>query len=211
MVKSQVETVLGAIDAEDIGITLPHEHVVMDVSYYTTPPTTDEEHERYHAPITMENLSWLRHNIYKSKVNVSMYKEEQAVITDLKIFKRAGGSTVVENTVIGINRDVAKMVNISKLSGVHMVCGTGYFVDPTVPQDMKSASTEQLTEVHYINTNIVTISINDTRPCNAWMHLANIRQKHNNWTYRPSNLIQLANFITVCDDSFCSIIIFVEF
>ena len=147
MVKSQVETVLGAVDAEDLGITLPHEHVTMDVSYHTTLPTTDEERERYYAPITMENLSWLRHNIYKSKVNVSIYNEQEAVITDLKAFKKVGGATVVENTVIGINRDIAKMVNISKSSGVHLVCGTGYFVDPTVPGEVKSASVEQLAEI----------------------------------------------------------------
>jgi phosphotriesterase-related protein len=147
MAKSQVEAVLGAIDAKDLGITLPHEHVVMDVSYYTTPPTTDEERERYNAPITMQNLNWLRHNLYKSKVNVSIYNEQEAVITDLKIFKQTGGATVVENTVIGINRDIAKMVNISKSSGVHIVCGTGYFVDETIPREVKSASVEKITEV----------------------------------------------------------------
>ena len=144
MAKSQVEAVLGAIDAKDLGITLPHEHVVMDVSYY---PTTDEERERYNAPITMQNLNWLRHNLYKSKVNVSIYNEQEAVITDLKIFKQTGGATVVENTVIGINRDIAKMVNISKSSGVHIVCGTGYFVDETIPREVKSASVEKITEV----------------------------------------------------------------
>ncbi len=148
MAKSQVETVLGAVDAEDLGIILPHEHVVMDCSYFATPPTTDEERARYHAPITMENLNWLRHNLYRSKVNVSMYNEPEAVVADLKIFKQAGGSTVVENTVIGINRDVEKMVNISKLSGVHMVCGTGYFVDQTIPGEVKSAPVEKITEVY---------------------------------------------------------------
>ena len=76
-----------------------------------------------------------------------MYNEQEAVIADLKVFKKAGGATVVENTVIGINRDIAKMVNISKSSGVHLVCGTGYFVDPTVPAEVKSASVEKLAEV----------------------------------------------------------------
>ena len=147
MAKSRVETVLGAINAEDLGLTLPHEHVVMDCSYCCTQPATDEERERYNAPITMQNLNWLRHNLYKSKVNVSMYNEQEAVITDLKIFKQAGGATVVENTVIGINRDIIKMVNISKSSGVHMVCGTGYFVDETVPGEVKSLSVEKITQV----------------------------------------------------------------
>ena len=144
---ADIETVLGPVDAEDLGTTLPHEHVVMDCSYFLTPPTTNKESENYNAPITMENLNWLRHNLYKSKVNVSMYNEQEAVITDLQIFKKAGGATIVENTVIGINRDIAKMVNISKSSGVHLVCGTGYFVDQTIPGEVKSASVEKITEV----------------------------------------------------------------
>ena len=105
MVKSKVETVLGPVDAEDLGITLPHEHTVMDVSYYATPPKTDAERERFNAPITMENLNWVRHNVYNSKPNVSIYNEREAVIADLKNLKKAGGSTVVDNTVIGDERE----------------------------------------------------------------------------------------------------------
>jgi phosphotriesterase-related protein len=147
MAKSQVETVLGAVDAVDLGITLPHEHVVMDCTYFLTSPTTDTERERYNAPITMENINWLRHNLYKSKTNVSMYNEQEAVIADLKVFKKAGGATIVENTVMGINRDIAKMVNISTSSGVHLVCGTGYFVEQTIPGNVRSATVEKIAEV----------------------------------------------------------------
>jgi phosphotriesterase-related protein len=147
MAKSQVETVLGAVDAVDLGITLPHEHVVMDCTNFLTSPTTDTERERYNAPITMENINWLRHNLYKSKTNVSMYNEQEAVIADLKVFKKAGGATVVENTVMGINRDIAKMVNISTSSGVHLVCGTGYFVEQTIPGKVRSATVEKIAEV----------------------------------------------------------------
>ena len=151
MPKSRVETVLGTINAEDLGVILPHEHVVMDVSYFCSGlPTDEKERERCYAPITMQNLNWLRHNLYKSKVNTSMYNEQEAVIEDLKIFKQAGGSTIVENTVVGINRDIAKMVNISQSSGVNLICGTGYFVQETMPESVKSASVEKITEVIYI-------------------------------------------------------------
>ena len=148
MPKSHIETVLGTIKAEEIGITLPHEHLVMDVSYFSSgPPTDPVERERWFAPITMQNLNWLRHNLYKSKVNMSLYNEQEAVIEDLKSFKKAGGATIVENTVVGINRDIAKLVNISQSSGVNVVCGTGYFVQKTIPEAVKSASVEKITEV----------------------------------------------------------------
>lgn len=76
-----------------------------------------------------------------------MYNEQEAVIADLMIFKQSGGSTIVENTVVGINRDVDKMVNISKTSGVHIVCGTGYFLHGTIPGEVRAATVEKITEV----------------------------------------------------------------
>lgn len=144
---ARVETVLGTITPEDLGVILPHEHVVMDCSYFFVAPTDEAERERCNAPITMQNLNWLRHNLYKSKVNMSLYNEQEAVIEDLKSFKKAGGATIVENTVVGINRDVVKLVNISQSSGVNVVCGTGYFVQKTIPEAVKSASVEKITEV----------------------------------------------------------------
>ena len=39
--------------------------------------------------------------------------------------KKSGGCTIVENTSIGISRDLATLKHISQSTGVNIVCGTG--------------------------------------------------------------------------------------
>ena len=54
----KVQTVLGLIDANDLGITLPHEHLLLDMSIYFNAPPDVNERELAYAPVKMENLSW---------------------------------------------------------------------------------------------------------------------------------------------------------
>jgi predicted metal-dependent phosphotriesterase family hydrolase len=45
------------------------------------------------------------------------------------IFQENGGTTVVENTTIGIDRDMTYMQEVSAKTGVNIVSGTGGFLD----------------------------------------------------------------------------------
>lgn len=147
MVKELVETVLGPINPEELGITFTHEHVTINYSSCAMPPSNDSDKKRFNEPITLENLNWVRHNPYSCLSNMNLAAEEVAITTDLKLLKSAGGSTIVENTSMGINRDVAAMTRMSKSTGLHIVCGTGYYVEKTLANDIKTASVEELTEV----------------------------------------------------------------
>jgi phosphotriesterase-related protein len=53
----------------------------------------------------------------------------------------------VENTCIGINRDVAAMIERARLSGLNVVCGTGFYVERTQTDSVKNASVEELSKV----------------------------------------------------------------
>lgn len=146
MVKQQVETVLGAINPEELGITFTHEHVTINYESCSVPPSKDSDKDKLTEPITLENLNWLRHNPYSCQANLNLAKEKDAVVADLKLLKKAGGCTIVENTSIGINRDVATMIEMSKSTGLHIVCGTGYYVERTLANNIKTASVEELTK-----------------------------------------------------------------
>ena len=147
MVKGEVETVLGSINAEDLGVTLTHEHVILNYSPCYLPPSKEADKAKLNEPITLANLNWLRHNPYSCLANLNLAKERDGVVEDLKLFKKAGGCTIVENTSVGIERDVAAMIEISKLTGVNIVCGCGFYVDLTLPGSVKTATVEDLTKV----------------------------------------------------------------
>lgn len=55
----KAQTVLGVIEGQDIGVTLPHEHVLMDGSALYTEPSASAEKGNAHKPVDWETLSWL--------------------------------------------------------------------------------------------------------------------------------------------------------
>jgi len=46
---------------------------------------------------------------------------------DVKLFKEAGGGTIVENSNHGLQRDIILMRNISQSMGINVIAGTGMF------------------------------------------------------------------------------------
>ena len=147
MAKAQIETVLGQVNAEDLGITLTHEHLTIDYSNCAMAPTNDSDKSKMDDPITLDNLNWLRHNPYSCVANLNLANEKDAVLADLKLLKQAGGGTVVENTCFGINRDIVAFIEFANLSGLNVVCGTGFYVERTQSGSVKNASVEELTKV----------------------------------------------------------------
>ena len=58
-------------------------------------------------------------------------------VAELAEYKKAGGGTLVDCTTAGIRLDTADLVDISRDSGVKIVCGTGFYVDSFLDEDMK--------------------------------------------------------------------------
>jgi predicted metal-dependent phosphotriesterase family hydrolase len=53
---------------------------------------------------------------------------KSVIVDELLQFKEAGGKTIVENTVVGISRDITWLKQISSQSGVHIISGTGILI-----------------------------------------------------------------------------------
>ncbi|XP_028400603.1 phosphotriesterase-related protein-like [Dendronephthya gigantea] len=160
MVKDKIETVLGKIAPGELQQTLTHEHVSLNFLKHLV-PTSDSCQNMVNCEFTMQNLNWIRHNPYSCKPNVLLSNKTEAVVEDLKLYKKAGGSTIVENTSLGLSRDVMKMKAIAEQTGVNIVCGTGYYVEKQLTDEMKALSVEQMTEkiVSEINDGIDNTNI----------------------------------------------------
>ena len=150
MVKTTVETVLGPIDANKLKKTLTHEHVVIDFGKHYLQPEKKADNEKANGPFALQNVNWIKHNPYSHYPNLFLEKETNAVIDDLRSFKEAGGSSIIENTTIGIGRDCKKIKHIAEASGVNIVCGTGYYVEKQLDEHIKAYSVEEMTQVCYI-------------------------------------------------------------
>ena len=101
--------------------------------------------------IYLENLHWIRMHPYSHEFNLNLKDEDKEVmVKEVEFFKFEGGGTIVDNTVTGIDRDHMKLMQISEQTGIHIVCGTGYYLDHTLTDSVKSDSVECLTKVQLI-------------------------------------------------------------
>ncbi len=91
-----INTVLGPIEEEDLGVTLFHEHIVVDITDADTQERdySTEEVVEYVLPFLMEA-------------------------------KEKGCQTIVEPTPLGLGRDLEVLVEVSKRSGVNIITCTG--------------------------------------------------------------------------------------
>ena len=60
--KGMVQTVLGLISPDDLGVTLPHEHFMIDASVYYREPELLSDKPFARQPISIGNLNWVRHH-----------------------------------------------------------------------------------------------------------------------------------------------------
>lgn len=140
----KIQTVLGPIEPGDLGTTLTHEHLSMTFDVCFVPVTKQQDKHLEQVPLVMHNLGWIRQNPYSHLPNLHLNDEHEAVTEEIKYFKSLGGQAIVENTSIGIHRDVEFLRNLSKETKVNIIAGTGYYINESHPSDMSARTVESL-------------------------------------------------------------------
>lgn len=145
MASGQIQTVLGDIEPSALGRTLTHEHIKMDYKCCIQPPWRASDAEKMvNSEINLANLGWIQHNPYSHKLNLSLGDEPfDDMVKELNLFKQEGGQSIVEVTINGINRDVEYLAKVSSATGLNIIAGTGYYIDHTLPPEIKALSVEE--------------------------------------------------------------------
>jgi phosphotriesterase-related protein len=140
-----IQTVTGPIDPSELGVTLPHEHLLVEspAAYTERPPKKDAD--LFNAPITLANYRRMLRGVFYSTDALNL-NDEQLAIDELKMFKRAGGSTLVDLSVNGQGRNPAALKRISVSTGVRVIMGTGFFIQSSHPMRVKTATVENLAD-----------------------------------------------------------------
>ena len=139
----QVQTVLGAISTEAMGITLPHEHLLIDFKVMFAEPEAASDKGRAAEPVSLANLGWVRQNFNANLDNLRL-TDEQLAADEITLFKRAGGQTVVDPTPKMLARDPLALARIARATGLNVVMGAGYYVAASHPPDMDRRTVDDL-------------------------------------------------------------------
>jgi len=141
----KIQTVLGTIEPENLGITLCHEHICIDGTAWFLEPTEASEKDLAYQPVSLENLWWIRYHWFQNLDDIRHLTEDEA-ISELTHFRRAGGNTVVDMTNNGIGRDPMSLARISQATDLNIVMGSGYYLAKSMSPLFESQTEEEITE-----------------------------------------------------------------
>lgn len=154
----KVQTVLGAVEPGTLGITLTHEHLLIDVGCYFEMP--EEASKRYYVdkPVTMDMLGkvW---EMWQFVRDQQQLLDEQVATEEVLKYRYAGGHSLVDTTSIGIARDPLALARISRATGLNVIMGASHYVPVSHPADMDTRSEESIAQ-QIIDD--VTVGVKDT-------------------------------------------------
>lgn len=120
-----IETVLGPIAPEALGVCLPHEHVWCD---YALAPRT------HLMDATRSTASFMR------------LRDNAQMESELRAYHAAGGRAIVEVTCDGWGRDLDVLAELSERTGVHIIATAGYYIEPCIPFFVSEWSLDRLAD-----------------------------------------------------------------
>ena len=141
----KVQTVLGLIDGDELGLTLPHEHLLLDLSVrFKLMEESVTARVMAEKPVSLDMTGWLRFHLFENRDNL-MLDDEELATKEVSLFKRAGGKSVVDVTNWGIGRDPHALTRISRATGLHIVMGTGYYtMDSGCAETLKGKTEDEI-------------------------------------------------------------------
>jgi len=139
-----IVTVDGEIAPDELGTTLAHEHVFIDlVEAWFELPDSAYERKLARDPVSLQNYWLLRKNQMAVKDNGRLESFEEAV-EEVSRFYRAGGTTIVDVTPKNVGGDPGRVRAVGRETGVQFVHGTSYYTRPSHPDHVGDASVAEL-------------------------------------------------------------------
>ncbi len=161
-VSGKVMTVRGPVDPDDLGVTIAHEHLFLDLRKNHLPHIESVPLAGRTEPIiTTAEFPATELALWEAKVDLGtlhiaretgpiadnyVLADEQVAIDEVMAFKKTGGSTIVDVTSIGIKRAPEALRRVSEATGLHIIMGTGFYTTVFHPEDMDSRSVECLSD-----------------------------------------------------------------
>jgi phosphotriesterase-related protein len=148
-----VITVLGEIDEDTLGITDPHNHLLVDIRCQFSEFKQVSKKDLSEEKVRIENLGILSRNPYAIKDNLWL-NDVGLAEEELRSFKKAGGRTFVDATPRDMGRDPEALRDIAVGLGMNIIAGCGYYTYDTHPEDISKKTIEEIAEemINDINT-----------------------------------------------------------
>ena len=142
----KVITVNGLVDGQNLGVTLPHEHIMLDMSLFHPIKPSDPDYLISNQELTLANLHRVTYGKFFDILDNTRLNDESYAITELNMFRDAGGGTICELTCGKQGENPLALKRISRATGVNIVLGCGYYVGKMHPPHVSQMTEDQIFE-----------------------------------------------------------------
>ena len=170
-----VVTVTGPISPDELGVSIMHEHLFVDLRKNHLPHQKLVSLPGITEPIlTTEDFPATELALWEAKLDVGnlhlaldrepiadnyVLADVDLAIQEVTEFKNHGGNTIVDVTSMGLNRAPLALRQVSEATGVNIVMGTGWYTTTFHPYDMDQRTVEEITDEIVAD---VTVGVGDT-------------------------------------------------
>ena len=134
--RGRVQTVLGTMAPEDLGPTLMHEHLLVDIR-----PPSKRAPQDLGPEIRLDTTWAINYGTLPAARNY-LLDDEQLAIAEVRRMLEAGGRTIVELSSGGLGPRPEALVKIASATGAHIVMGCGHYVDEYQAPENRARSVE---------------------------------------------------------------------
>ncbi|WP_087622637.1 hypothetical protein [Aeromicrobium sp. PE09-221] len=142
---SRVMSVTGPVDCAELGVTMPHEHLIGNANTQWIYPARDDL-ERHTQPYTDALHGQVQVEPFSFR-SAMQQLDLQVARTELESFQQAGGQTVVDLGIPGFGRDPQALRALSELTGATIVMGCGEYVEHSHSPYVRHSSAEVVRDV----------------------------------------------------------------
>lgn len=135
-----IETVLGPIRPDELGVVSTNEHLLTDSRHLLRPTREGGALEGRIRPEILGDLRWS----WMSLADNLTLDDEAHAAAELAAAGEAGLGTIVEATSWGMGPSHARLREISRASGVFIVAAYGTYIDKTLPADWRGLTEAEL-------------------------------------------------------------------
>jgi len=135
--RGRAQTALGLVDPAELGPTLMHEHLLWDIRTPKMRADADQGPE-----ITLCNCFEINYGRRRKVPGNLRFSCEPTATDELRRMREAGGRTVVELTVGGLDPRPNGLAALSRDADVHVVMGCGHYVDEYQPEANRERSAD---------------------------------------------------------------------
>jgi phosphotriesterase-related protein len=141
-----VMTANGPVDPSGLGITLTHEHVLIDIQCYHNEPRNERQRDLVKQPLAISMLGEIRRDLTVFP-QVLVLDDREIAAQEVGEFVKGGGGTIVDCTPKNIGRDAPGVQWVGNQLGMNMVMGCGYYIQPAHPAEVSAGTAASLKDL----------------------------------------------------------------